>query len=97
MNEPARTEVDRYEERTKREAEEIARRGRKIYEERIRSEAFDREHDGEFLAVDTTTGDHAVGDDDDELLARLEEKNPDGLFHLMRVGRRAAHRIGRAS
>ena len=80
----------------KLKAEEIARRGREIYERDIRSEKFDREHDGEFLVVDVTTGDYAVGEDDDEAFGGMEEKNPDGLFHLMRVGRRAAHRIGEA-
>lgn len=75
-------------------AEEIARRGREMYERDIRMEAFDREHDGEFLVVDTTTGEYAVGEDDEEAFARVEGKNPDGLFYLMRVGRRAASRIG---
>lgn len=91
-NAPEPTDVGRYEERAKAKAEEIARRGREIYEERIRTEEFDREHDGEFLVVDTTTGDYAAGDDD-EILTQLEERNPHGLFHLMRVGRKAAHRI----
>ena len=76
-------------------AEEIARRGREIYERDIRSEKFDREHDGEFLVVDATTGDYIV-DPDDEAFDRMEERNPDGLFYLMRVGRKAAHRIGGA-
>ncbi len=74
-------------------AEEIARRGREIYEWDIRREV-EHEHDGEFLVVDITTGDYAVGEDDDEVFDRMETKNPDGLFYLMRVGRRAAHRIG---
>ncbi|CAA9394103.1 MAG: hypothetical protein AVDCRST_MAG22-803 [uncultured Rubrobacteraceae bacterium] len=81
-------------------AEEIARRGREIYERDIRSEKFDREHDGEFLVVDATTGDYIVDPDDDEAFDRMEERNPDGLFYLMRVGRsvgrKAAHRIGGA-
>ncbi|MBA3424872.1 MAG: hypothetical protein ACR2HO_08580 [Rubrobacteraceae bacterium] len=80
----------------KQKAEEIGRRGREIYERDIRSEEFDREHDGEFLVVDVTTGDYAVAEDDDEAFDHMEEKNPDGFFHLMRVGRRAAHRIGEA-
>ena len=80
----------------KAQAEEIARRGREIYEQDIRSEEFDREHDGQFLVVDVTTRDYAVGEDDDAAFDRLEGRNPEGLFHLMRVGRRAAHRIGGA-
>lgn len=80
----------------KSQAEEIARRGREIYERDIRSEEFDQEHDGEFLVVDVGTGAYAVGEDDDEAFDRMEKGNPEGLFHLMRIGRKAAHRIGGA-
>ncbi|QIN84326.1 hypothetical protein GBA63_18000 [Rubrobacter tropicus] len=80
----------------KQKAEEIAWQGREIYEWYIRSEEFDREHDGEFLVVDVTTGNYAVGADDGEALGRMEERNTEGLFHIMRVGYRAGHRIGGA-
>lgn len=73
--------------------DEIALRGREIYERGIRSEV-ERQHDGEFLVIDVVTGDYAVGDDEDEVFGRAEAKNPNGLFYLMRVGRRAAHRVG---
>ncbi|MBA2441577.1 MAG: hypothetical protein H0V53_04120 [Rubrobacter sp.] len=73
--------------------DEIARRGREFYERDIRAEV-EREHDGEFLVVDTATGDYVVGEDQDEVFDRAEAKNPEGLFYLMRVGRPAAHRIG---
>ncbi len=73
--------------------DEIARRGREIYERDVRAEV-EREHDGEFLVVDVATGDYAVGQDEDEVFDRAEAKDPEGLFYLMRVGRPAAHRIG---
>jgi hypothetical protein len=73
--------------------DEIARRGREIYERDIRA-GVEREHDGEFLVVDVVSGDYEVGGDEDELFERLEARNPEGLFFLMRVGRAAAHRIG---
>lgn len=73
--------------------DEIARRGREVYERDIRAE-IEREHDGEFLVVDVTTGDYAVGEDEDEVFDRAEAKHPEGLFYLMRVGRPFAHRIG---
>ncbi|MBA2714372.1 MAG: hypothetical protein H0U55_12570 [Rubrobacteraceae bacterium] len=78
----------------KQKAEEIARRGREIYAQDIRSEKFDREHDGEFLVVDVTTGEYELGPDEAEAFGQAEDKNPKGLFYLMRVGYRAAHRIG---
>ena len=74
-------------------AEETARRGREIYERDIRA-AVERDHDGRFLVVDVTTGRYEIADDELVAFDRAEEKNPEGLFYLMRVGRRAAHRLG---
>lgn len=76
--------------------DEIARRGRGIYERDIRAEV-EREHDGEFLVVDVATGEYAVGEDQDEVFDHAEARNPEGLFYLLRVGRPAAHRIGRSA
>ena len=73
--------------------DEIARRGREIYERHIRADV-EPDHDGEFLVVDVATGDYAIGEDDEEVFEQAEAKNPEGLFYLMRVGRSAAHRIG---
>lgn len=73
--------------------EEIARQGREIYEREIRREV-ESDHDGEFLVVDITTGRFSMGQDSEEAFERAEEENPDGVFYLMRVGRKAAHRIG---
>lgn len=75
-------------------AEEIARRGQEIYERDIRSKV-EAEHTGEFLVVDVTTGGYELSPDEAEAFGRAGEKNPEGLFYLMRVGHRAAHRIGR--
>jgi hypothetical protein len=76
-------------------AEEIARRGEEIYRREIRAKV-EPEHDGEFLVVDVESGDYALGETDDEAFDRVEGRNPEGLFYLMRVGRGAAHRIGGA-
>lgn len=73
--------------------DEIARRGREIYGRDIRADV-ERDHDGEFLVIEVSTGDYAVGKDDEEVFEHAEAKNPEGLFYLMRVGRPAAHRIG---
>ncbi len=73
--------------------EEIARLGREIYERDIRT-AVERDNDGRFLVVDVTTGYYEISDDELTAFDRAEEKNPDGAFFLLRVGRRAAHRLG---
>jgi hypothetical protein len=77
-------------------AQEVAQRGRKLYEERIRSQ-LEPEHDGRFLVVDVDSGEYAVADDELEAFARARERAPEGLLFLIRVGHRAAHRIGAAS
>lgn len=74
-------------------ATEIARSAREIYEREIR-ERVEPEFDGKLLAVDVTTGEYALGDTDEEAFSQVEAKNPDGRFHLLRVGRPAAHRVG---
>lgn len=73
--------------------EEIARLGREIYERDIRA-AVEHDHDGRFLVVDVTTGYYEVADDELGAFDRAAEKNPYGAFFLLRVGRRAAHRLG---
>ncbi len=73
--------------------EEIARLGREIYERDIRA-AVERDHDGRFLTVDVTTGRYGIADDELAAFDRAEEENPDGAFFLLRIGRRAAHRLG---
>ncbi len=57
--------------------EEIARRGREIYERDIRSEV-EHDHDGRFLVVDITTGHYEIADDELAAFDRAEEKNPTG-------------------
>ncbi len=73
--------------------EEIARRGREIYEQRIREEA-EREHAGKFLVVDVTTGEYEVAEDDLTASDLALGKNPDAVLYGIRVGEPAAYRIG---
>ncbi len=74
-------------------AQEVARRGRQLYEERIRSRV-EPAHDGRFLVVDVDSGEYALADDELEAFPRTREKTPEGVLFLIRVGHRAAHRIG---
>ena len=71
----------------------VARRGREIYEANIRAEV-EPEHEGRFLVVDVESGRYALADEELEAFALAREKAPEGTLFLMRVGHRAAHRIG---
>lgn len=73
--------------------DEIVRRGREIYERDIRTEV-EHDHDGRFLVVDVITGRYEIADDELTAFDRAEKKYPNGPFFLLRVGRRAAHRLG---
>jgi hypothetical protein len=73
--------------------EEIARRGREIYEREIRPR-LDRDQDGRFLVVDVRTGRFEIADDELTAFDRAGQDNPDGLLFGLRVGSRAAHRLG---
>jgi hypothetical protein len=73
--------------------EEVVRRGREIYEREIRTKV-EPEHDGEFLVVDVTTGSYEVDESDVAASDRALQKNPNAVLYLMRVGSRAAYRIG---
>ncbi len=76
--------------------EEIARRGREVYEREIRREV-ELDHRGRFLILDVESGDYEVADDDLEASERLLERRPDALLYGLRIGEGAAYRIGRRS
>jgi hypothetical protein len=78
------------------ESAEIVRRGWALYDARIRSEV-EAEHDGRFLVIDVDSGRYVLADEELEAFDRARETMPGGTFYLMRVGRRAAHRIGRGT
>lgn len=73
--------------------EEIARRGRQIYERGIRPEV-EREHRGRFLVLDVGSGDYEIAADDLDASERLLERRPDALLYGLRIGEGAAYRIG---
>ncbi len=73
--------------------EEIARRGRVVYEREIRHEV-ESAHRGRFLVLDVGSGDYEISDDDLDASERLLERRPDALLYGLRIGERAAYRIG---
>jgi hypothetical protein len=74
-------------------AQEVARRGKEIYEREIRAEV-EPEQEGRFLVVDVNSGSYALADDALEAFDRAQAITPEGTLYLIRVGRRAAHRVG---
>jgi hypothetical protein len=73
--------------------QDIAQRGEAIYKEKYQEE-FEKSCNGKFVAVNVNTGDATVADTSSEAIRIALEKDPSGLFHLMRVGYQAAFEAG---
>ena len=73
--------------------EEIARRGREVYEREVRREV-EPEHRGRFLVLDVRSGDYEIADEDLDASERLLERRPDALLYGLRIGEGVAYRIG---
>lgn len=76
--------------------DEFARRGKAIYEEVVRPQLTDADHD-RIVAIDVETRDYAI---DDSVLAasrRLRARRPGTLAWFVRVGSPAVYRMGGSS
>lgn len=74
-------------------SQELASRGEKIYEQQIR-DSVEVEHRGEYVVIDVSTGEFEVAEDDLVATRRLRERLPEALTYGLRVGHRAAYRLG---
>ena len=77
-------------------AEEIAARGRDIYEKRLKSQ-LEPENIGKYVVIDIETGDYEMDADGEAASIRARDKRPGGARYGMRIGHRAWGRIGGGS
>ena len=75
---------------------ELARRGQAYYDQHLRG-TLEPEHNGQFLALDVESGDYEMDADEMAAIQRAWASHPDSVFYVLRVGSRAAHRIGGSS
>jgi hypothetical protein len=73
--------------------QDIAQRGEAIYQQRYQEE-LEKSSNGKFVAINVNTGEASIADTSDEAVRIALEKDPSGLFHLMRVGYQAAFEAG---
>jgi hypothetical protein len=66
---------------------EVARKGKAIYE-KIRDK-MEAEHKGEALAIEVESGDYFLGKSAIDSTDKGRQKHPDGLFYVVRIGKRA--------
>ena len=74
-------------------SEDVVARGKEIYKQQIQDKV-EPVHNGKFLSVDIETGDYEIGTDDLSPSMQLLDKRPDAVIYSLRIGFRAAHRIG---
>lgn len=73
--------------------EEIGRRGQTLYDQKIRDKV-EAKHHGQFLVLDTMTGEYEIDDSDLVASKRALTKNPNAVLYGVRVGYPAAYRLG---
>ena len=75
--------------------EEIAQRGRELYEQRIRAQVETKENIGKIVSIDIETGDYEVVDDVGITSSRrLLAKHPGAAIWAERIGYDAAYALG---
>jgi hypothetical protein len=72
--------------------EEVARLGVELFDREVRP-ALGSEDDGKFVAIDLTTGDYELDEDDYTAVMRLRTRHAAAEIWLGRVGQPAAYRM----
>ncbi|BAU14236.1 hypothetical protein LEP3755_47810 [Leptolyngbya sp. NIES-3755] len=73
--------------------EEFARRGRTLYETKIRCQ-IEEGNSGKIVAIDIETGAFEIADDSLTAAKQLLARYPDAQIFGIRIGHRAVHRFG---
>jgi hypothetical protein len=73
----------------------IAESGERIYKDRYKP-TYEAEHPGEFVAINVLDGTATLGKTGSEALLRAKTQQPNGLFHLIRIGFPGAFEVGTA-
>jgi hypothetical protein len=73
--------------------QEIGQRGQALYDQTIRAQV-EAENRGKFLILDVNTGDYEIDAEDLNASERLLARRPDAVLFGVRIGYRAAYRLG---
>jgi len=71
----------------------IANKGEALYKNKFQSE-YEAKYTGKFVAIDVASEEASVADSPEDAIAAAQKKNPDGLFHLVKVGSPGVYRLG---
>jgi hypothetical protein len=75
-------------------SEEIARRGKEIYDNRIRPQVETENNIGKLVSIDVETGQYEIGEDLVVTSRRLQAKDPGAAIWTERIGFNAVYSIG---
>lgn len=75
-------------------AEEIARRGKDLYEKSIRPKVETTENIGKIISINVETGEYEIGTDLVETSLRLRAKQADAALWGERIGFDAVYAVG---
>ena len=67
-----------------------AARGHAIYRKKVRPR-YHPEHKGEFVAIDVRSGDYVIDPDDMAATKQLQNRHPDAVIWMERIGYRATY------
>lgn len=73
-------------------SESITSRAKAIYE--ARRAQLEKEHEGQFVAIEPDSGDFFLADSFDAAVAKAVARHPQKISHTIRIGRDAAFHIG---
>lgn len=74
--------------------EEIARRGKELYEKGIRAQVETVENIGKIISIDVETGDYEIDDDLVVTSRRLQAKHTNAAIWTERIGFNAVYSVG---
>ncbi|HLJ54594.1 MAG TPA: hypothetical protein VKT77_06095 [Chthonomonadaceae bacterium] len=75
-------------------SKEITRRGKELYEQRIRPLVETEENVGKIVSIDIETGDYEVGEDLLSTGDRLFARHPGAALYGARIGYNAVYAVG---
>jgi len=75
-----------------RNPQEAADKGMAIYREKYQHD-YEQRFPGKFVAIDISTGEAWVEDSPEKALGVAQGKNPNGFFHLIRIGAPGVFRV----
>ncbi|MEH2133932.1 MAG: hypothetical protein V7K86_25635 [Nostoc sp.] len=75
-------------------SQEVARRGKELYQRSIRAKVETQENIGKIISINIETGNYEIGDDLVETSIRLRSKQTDAALWGERIGFDAVYAVG---